>query len=57
MSMIVQRHMGDYSLDIIKGALDEIIAILKKTKGESLEGLLVVLVFGNKPNQPTKTQQ
>ena len=29
MIMIVQRHMGDYSLDIIKGALDEIIAILK----------------------------
>ena len=27
--MIVQRHMGDYSLDVIKGALDEIIAILK----------------------------
>ena len=29
MLMIVQRHMGDYSLEIIKGALDEIIAILK----------------------------
>ena len=29
MLMIVQRHMGDYSLDVIKGALDEIIAILK----------------------------
>ena len=27
--MIVQRHMGDYSLEVIKGALDEIIAILK----------------------------
>ena len=29
MIMIVQRHMGDHSLDVIKGALDEIIAILK----------------------------
>lgn len=29
MIMIVQRHLGDYSLDVIKGALDEIIAILK----------------------------
>lgn len=29
MIMIVQRHMGDYSLEVIKGALDEIIAILK----------------------------
>lgn len=27
--MVVQRHMGDHSLDVIKGALDEIIAILK----------------------------
>ena len=26
---IVQRHMGDHSLEVIKGALDEIIAILK----------------------------
>ena len=29
MIMVVQRHMGDHSLDVIKGALDEIIAILK----------------------------
>ena len=29
MLMIVQRHMGDHSLDVMKGALDEIIAILK----------------------------
>ena len=29
MILIVQRHMGDHGLDTIKGALDEIIAILK----------------------------
>ena len=29
MLVIVQRHMGDCSLETIKGALDEIIAILK----------------------------
>jgi hypothetical protein len=29
MLVIVQRNMGDHSLEIIKGALDEVIAILK----------------------------
>ena len=29
MIVIVQRHLGDVPLDTIKGALDEIIAILK----------------------------
>jgi hypothetical protein len=26
---IVQRHMGDHSLEVLKGALDEVLAILK----------------------------
>lgn len=29
MLLIVQRHMGDNSLDVLKGALDEVVAILK----------------------------
>jgi hypothetical protein len=29
MLVIVQRHMGDISLEVLKGALDEVIAILK----------------------------
>lgn len=29
MLVIVQRHMGDNSLEVLKGALDEVLAILK----------------------------
>jgi pre-mRNA-splicing helicase BRR2 len=29
MLAIVQRHMGDNSLEVLKGALDEVLAILK----------------------------
>ena len=29
MLVIVQKHMGDHSLETIKGALDEVISILK----------------------------
>ena len=29
MLTIVQRNMGDHSLEIIKGALDEVLAVLK----------------------------
>ena len=29
MLYIVQKHMGDHSLEVMKGALDEVLAILK----------------------------
>jgi hypothetical protein len=37
MLSIVQRNMGDYSLEIIKGALDEVLAILKAEGLTSVE--------------------
>ena len=43
---IIQRHMGDYSLDVLKGALDEVLAILKadgvqdKDRKAEIESLL-----------------
>ena len=46
MLVIVQRHMGDNSLEVLKGALDEVLAILKtdgvqdKDKKTEIESLL-----------------
>ena len=42
MLVIVQRHMGDHSLETIKGALDEVISILKSEGVKDVERKLQI---------------
>ena len=37
MLVIIRRHMGDLPLDTIKGALDEVICILKREGAKDIE--------------------